>query len=143
MRKITTTRFGNVEIDEDRVIHFPEGLLGFPEQKHYALLEHTPASPFCWLQSMERPDLAFVLTNPFFVDNDYLKNLSTNEAALFQDPKGGEVSVFALVTIPPGKVEEMTVNLLGPLVIEEKTRIGRQVIIASAGYSHRHPFLSK
>ncbi len=140
---IKTTRFGDVAIDETRTLHFPEGLLGFPEQKDYVLLEHKSDSPFFWLQSVDRPDLAFILTSPFLLDKDYLKNLSPNEETLFQCREGGGISVFALVTIPSGKVEEMTVNLLGPLVIEEETRIGRQVVIANAGYSHRHPFFSK
>jgi len=140
---IETTRFGNVAIDETKIIHFPEGLLGFPEQKDYVLLEHKSDSPFFWLQSVDRPDLAFILTNPFFLDKDYLKNLSPNEETLFQCREGDSVSVFALVTIPPGKVEEMTVNLLGPVVVETEARVGRQVVIPNSGYSHRHPFPQK
>ena len=140
---IKTTRFGDVAIDETRTLHFPEGLLGFPEQKDYVLLEHKSDSPFFWLQSVDRPDLAFILTNPFLLDKDYLKNLSPNEEILFQCREGDSVSVFVLVTIPPGKVEEMTVNLLGPVVVEAEARVGRQVVIPNSGYSHRHPLPQK
>ncbi|MFZ7113276.1 MAG: flagellar assembly protein FliW [Desulfatiglandales bacterium] len=137
---IETTRFGRIEIDETRVIDFPEGLLGFPEQKRYVLLEHRPDSPFCWLQSVDQPELAFVLTNPFLVDRNYLKDLSPGEAALLGGKKGDLVTVFALVTIPPGQVEKMTVNLIGPLIIEADTRTGRQVVLPNSGYSHNQPF---
>lgn len=140
---IETTRFGNVAIDETKIIHFPDGLLGFPEQKDYILLEHRSDSPFFWLQSVDRPDLAFVLTNPFLLDKDYLQNLSPNEETLFQCREGDSISVFAIVTIPPGKVEEMTVNLLGPVVVEAEARIGRQVVIPNSGYSQRHPVPQK
>ena len=139
---IETTRFGKLEIEEGRVIRFPEGLLGFPENKDYVILEHKPDSPFCWLQSMDSPDLAFVMTNPFLVKNDYLENLSANEKGFFSSENGGDIVVFVLVTIPPGQVEKMTVNLLGPLVIDSGSRIGRQVILANSGYDHHHPFNS-
>ncbi len=139
---IETTRFGKLEIDETRVIRFPEGLLGFPENKDYVILEHKPDSPFCWLQSMDSPDLAFVMTNPFLVKNDYLENLSPDEKGFFSSENGGNLVVFVLVTIPPGQAEKMTVNLLGPLVIDSGSRIGRQVILANSGYDHRHPFIS-
>jgi flagellar assembly factor FliW len=137
MLGIETTRFGRLEVEENRVIHFPEGLLGFPERKKFIMLDHKPDSPFCWLQALDAPGLAFVLTNPFLVKKDYLQNLSKEEEVYFQG-NGGDLIVFALVTIPPGRAEEMTVNLLGPLVIDVGTRTGRQVILAHADYNHRH-----
>lgn len=128
-----------MDIEEDRVVYFPDGLLGFPGQKSYAILDHRPGSPFLWLQSMDLPDLAFVMTNPFLIRTDYLQALSPEEMEHFACKDGREITVFAIVTIPPGRVEEMTVNLLGPLVIDLKMRAGRQVILSSGGYSHRHP----
>ena len=89
---------------------------------------------------MDRPELAFVLTNPFLVDKNYLKDLSPGEAALLGSKKEGRGTVFALVTIPSGQVEKMTVNLVGPLVIEADTRTGRQVVLPNSGYSHKQPF---
>lgn len=141
--KIETTRFGTLEIEETGVIQFPEGLLGFPEQKKFVLLEHKKESPFCWLQSADQPELAFVLTNPFLIEQEYLNDLSPSEEALFQGEQGGSINVFVIVTIPPGKLDEMTVNLLGPLVIELDTRIGRQVVLPNSGYSHKHPIPKK
>jgi flagellar assembly factor FliW len=138
---ITTTRFGKLKIDQKRLLHFPEGLLGFPENKDYAILEHRKESPFCWLQSINSPELAFVVTNPLNVKKDYLENLSPDEREFFEPENGGNLIVFAIVTIPPGEVEKMTVNLLGPLVIDTASRIGRQVILVNSGYSHHHPLM--
>jgi flagellar assembly factor FliW len=142
MLTIDTSRFGKVEIDESQVIRFPEGLLGFPEQRDYAILDHKPDTPFSWLQSVDVPELAFVITNPFLFKGDYLDNLSPEEEGFFKSEKDGQVVVLSLVTIPPGHAERATVNLLGPLVIDSVPRIGKQVILANAGYSHRHPLLS-
>lgn len=143
MASIQTTRFGTIETEDDNIIHFPQGLLGFPMQKNYLLFEHKPNSPFFWLQSVDRPDLAFVLTNPFLVEKDYLKDVMEAEEKLFKAGSGGGVSVFVLVTIPPGKAEDMTVNLLGPLVIEVDSRLGRQIVLPNSGYSHQHPIVTR
>ena len=64
--QVRTTRFGTVEIAEDRVIHFAKGLLGFGEHKRFCLLEPQEDSAFFWLQSIDDPALAFVVTDPSF-----------------------------------------------------------------------------
>ena len=137
--KIETARFGVLEVEEGRIIHFPEGLLGFPENKHFFIREHKPNSPFVWLQSVNSPELAFVIINPFLVKPDYLENLSPGERAHFNSENGNHLTVFVLVTIPPGQIQNMTVNLLGPLVINTESMTGRQVILPHSGYNHRHP----
>lgn len=139
MQKILTSRFGEIEVDEHRVIRFPEGIPGFPEQKSYALIENTEGSPFLWLQSTDVPELAFVLTNPFSFKKDYLQSLSPEELGPFKGEEGSEWVVFSLVTVPAGHPEKATMNLLGPLVVDTRMRSGRQVILPSSGYSHRHP----
>jgi flagellar assembly factor FliW len=138
--RLKTSRFGEIEIDQTRSLHFPEGILGFPEQKEYVILEHKPDSPFCWLQSTESPELAFVMVDPLLVKSDFLEGLSPSDRRWFETEDEVPKAVFALVTIPPGRVDQMTVNLLGPVLIDLKTRTARQVILANSGYSHRHPF---
>ena len=138
---IKTSRFGVLEVEESRIIHFPEGLLGFPEQRRYIILEHKPGSPFCWLQSLDSPDLAFVMASPLLVKEDYLESLSEKEKPFFHNESGDDMAVFSLVTIPQGDVEGMTINLTGPLVIDVGAKTGKQVILSESGYDHRHPFL--
>jgi flagellar assembly factor FliW len=141
MHKIKTTRFGEIEIEEIKEIHFRDGLLGFPDKKDFIILEHKPGSPFLWLQSVDTPNLAFVIINPFLVQGDYLKDLSREEEALMKNDNDDEILVFSLVTIPMGKVEKATVNLMGPIIVESKSRNAKQVILANSGYSHRHPMI--
>jgi len=137
--EIQTTRFGTINVEKKKIIEFPEGILGFPNHKRFTLLEHKPDSPFCWLQSLDDPALAFVLTNPFLVDPEYLKGLGEPYDKILDDIDKGKKALFVLVTIPPGKVEDMTVNLLGPIMIEIANRKGRQLVLANSPYSPRHP----
>ena len=138
-----TFRFGDIEIDERLLIRFPAGLLGFPEQKDYAILEHGKGSPFYWLQSLDAPDLAFVMTNPFLIKEDYLEKLPDEEKSLLCGSEHDEIVVFVLVTVPRGKAGQSTVNLMSPLVISTKSKTGNQVILLNSGYSHCHPLIAK
>lgn len=139
MKKIETERFGQLEIEEERIIHFPEGILGFPEQKNYVVLEHSPGSAFCWLQSVDNPGLAFVMADPLQVKEGYVEGLSPEEKSFLNDNNNIDPIIMAIVTIPRGEVEKMTINLMGPLVIDSENRTGRQVILANSGYDHRYP----
>ena len=138
MMQIKTTRFGDLELDETRLIRFPEGMIGFPDMKSYVLMEHKPGSPFMWLQSTESPDLAFVLMNPQLIQSDYLQGMSPKDRSALAGENGGNPLVFAVVTIPPGEPRKMTANLLGPVVIDVPKRTGRQVILADSGFGTRH-----
>ena len=69
--KITTTRFGTVQIRENSIIKMPFGMLGFPDKKKFVILQHKDNSPFFWYQSVDDPKLAFVITNPFIFKPDY------------------------------------------------------------------------
>jgi flagellar assembly factor FliW len=143
MTMITTSRFGPVDVDEKRAVHFPDGLLGFAGQKDYIVLDHKPGSAFCWLQSRELPGLAFVLTNPYLIDADYLSGLGPEEKTMVFGANAEPLAIFVLVTIPPGQIEQITANLQGPLIINTRSRTGRQLVLANSGYSHCHPLLLK
>ena len=136
---IKTTRFGEIDIEESKVIYFPEGLIGFPEDKKFFVIEHKPNSPFMWLQSLTTPELAFVVINPYQVFPGYLKEISREEEDMLKPGDNDTVIIVAIVTIPNGRITESTVNLMGPVVIAPKEKIGKQVILANSGYSHRHP----
>jgi flagellar assembly factor FliW len=141
MNNIKTTRFGEIEADESMVIHFRDGLLGFHDKKDFIILEHKPGSPFLWLQSMDTPDLAFVMISPFLMKSDYLKDISPEEETLLKNENNDEILVFSLVSIPRGEAEKATANLMGPIVVESKSRNAKQVILVNSGYSHRHPII--
>jgi flagellar assembly factor FliW len=140
---IKTSRFGEIDIDKSRFIQFSEGLIGFPEDKEYIIMEHKSDSPFMWLQSVNSPGLAFVIMNPFQIYPGYLKDISPEEENALKPDNNETVMIFAIVTIPNSKPEESTVNLMGPVVVDTVSNKGKQVILANSGYSHRYPLTFK
>ena len=69
--KLHTKNFGLLEIEEEKIIAFPEGIPGFEEEKEFVIINNEDEeNPFCWLQSVNNPDLAFVITTPFLIFSD-------------------------------------------------------------------------
>jgi flagellar assembly factor FliW len=138
MLTVSTTRFGDILIEPDRIIHFPDGLLGFPDQKSYIIQQHKPGSFFYWLQSVTLPYLAFVIINPFLGEKDYLKELSPADQEYFIGIDDGRTLALALVTIKPESVPPLTMNLVGPVIIDLESRTGRQVVLSTTRYTCKH-----
>ena len=137
--QVKTTRFGVVEVDEDRVLKFPEGVLGFPEQQEYVLLQTDEEGNFFWLQSAARPELAFVVCDPLLFVPDYRVPAKVEEFKLISLKAMTNAQVFIIVN----KVDRMlTGNLQGPLVINVANRQGRQLVLSEKKYSTRHPLMS-
>ena len=138
-----TTRFGSIEIDEDKVLTFEKGILGFPEDRHYALLPHGDKSPFFWLQSLESPELAFVVINPALIVKDYNFEIPDDlEKELeLKDPVEAEVLVLVTFRNDNGdKAGSLTANLLGPLVVNVKNRQACQAVLDPKKYPVRFEF---
>lgn len=139
MIEIETARFGIVQVEAEKILHFPDGLLGLPDHKDYCLLPHQPGSPFFWLQSVTVPYLSFVVIDPLLGESDYFQNLPEVDRQLFEGVERGDVIVLALVTIKPEKDPPLTMNLVGPIVADQRNRVARQVVLTSTRYSCRHP----
>lgn len=139
MVEIETTRFGTVRVEAGKILHFPEGLLGLPDHKDFCLMPHRPELPFFWLQSVTAPYLSFVVVNPLLGEPDYFKNLPEVDQQLFEGLENEAVIVLALVTVKPGNDPPLTMNLVGPIVVNLQTRMARQVVLTSTRYSCRHP----
>ncbi len=136
--QVQTTRFGVVEIPEDRVITFPKGLLGFTTQKRYCLLEPGNETAFFWLQSLEEPSLAFVVTDPSLFFTDYTVPIKQDQMTDLRLEKLEDAQVFVIVN----KVEgSLTGNLQGPLVINTLTREGEQIVLADRRWTTRHTLM--
>jgi len=137
--QVKTTRFGVVEVDADRVLKFPEGVLGFPDQRVYVLLQTNEEGNFFWLQSIDRPELAFVVCDPLLFVPDYRVPAKTEEFKQIHLKAMSNAQVFIVVN----KVDRMlTGNLQGPLVINVVNRQGRQLVLSEKKYSTRHPLMS-
>jgi len=125
--KFKTSRFGEIEIAEEEILEFPEGLLGFNAFRRYVILNTNEGSPFRWLQSVDDGSLAFIIIEPINFMFSYDLEISDDDAHFLGLTNPEEVILFAIVTIPENP-QDMTANLQGPLVINGKTRKGRQVI---------------
>lgn len=135
---INGTRFGDIDYTADDVITFPEGIIGFPDQRTYLLLNHKPNTPFRWLQSLEEASLAFLVAFPEVLVPDYapeIDDATANELGLTTETPR---LLLSTVTIPPGKPEEMTTNLLGPIIINGTTMIAKQVVLHDDAYTVKH-----
>jgi len=134
---VNTSRFGGIEIEEKEVITFPEGIIGFSDYKHYALVVPEDGAPLKWLQSLDRPDLAFVVIDPISFVPDYSVEVSREEINMLQLNDISEARVLCIVVVTPDNIRETRTNLRGPLVINPKTSIARQLIL-SEKYPLRH-----
>lgn len=138
--KISTTRFGEVEFPEEVLIHFPEGILGFPEMDRYVLLEHDiDNSPFKWLQSVDSPDLAFIVMDPALLAPDYSVMIDSDTARVIRCADASRLAFVSILNIPSGNAYQMTANLKAPLAINPDQRLGRQVILGSQTFSVQEP----
>ena len=134
--KFATSRFGAIEFSEDVVLTFPEGVLGFPADRRYILLEHnSEGSPFRWLQSLENPDLAFIVVDPLLIEPRYQIDLDVDTARMIGTGDAEQCAIISIVNVPRERPIQMTANLKAPLVINAEARVGRQVIQGSSVYS--------
>ncbi len=133
--KIRSDRFGEIEAPEEDVLHFTNGLIGFPDCTSVLLLDHSENSPFRWLQSTDSPELAFVVIDPLLIAPGYpMEKIrdSFNTDVLMDD-----LAVAVIATVPPAP-NPITVNLVAPIAIDAKNRVGAQIILHEKKYSTRH-----
>ena len=136
--KIDTARFDTLEIDESKIITMPEGMLGFAEKRFFIL---TPPNlgPFCWLQSVDNPDLAFVVVDTKNCVADYTLRLTAEEFEKLQLAENGETIFLAVVTMASDPFA-ITVNLQGPIVLNPERMLAKQIVLEGGKYSTKHPF---
>jgi flagellar assembly factor FliW len=132
--KINTTRFGELKVAPEQIVHMPLGMVGFPSLNRYILFPHKEDSPFFWLQSLERPDLAFVLVNPLLVEPAYQISLSGSDRKLLDIKDPNQIQVWAVVTIPHGAPDNLTVNLKAPVALNLENRLMAQIILEADDY---------
>jgi len=136
--EVQTTRFGLVTIAEDRIITFNKGLLGFGNFTRFCLLEPADDACFFWLQSVEEPSLAFVVTDPAFFVPDFNVPIRPEQMGDLTLASLADAQVFVIVN----KIDQaLTGNLQGPLVINTLTRNGEQFVLAEKRWTTRHPLM--
>ncbi len=136
---IDSTRFGRIEVPADAVIHFPNGLIGLPGQR-WALIARADDSAFVWLHSVDHPELAVPVTNPWRFFETYEVELSDDEAARIGIDAAEQASVYVTVRAAEA-LEDFVANLRAPILIANGQ--GHQVInTAGSEYSMRTPLFA-
>ncbi len=130
----STSRFGDIEISEEQVIRIKGGLFGFTNLSKYIIIHQRGQGAFVWLQSLERPELAFPLIDPHLVYPDYLLEISREEADKIGIVDEDDVKIFVLVAVRAGN-KKLQLNMQGPLIINQKNNLAMQFVDHHCLYS--------
>lgn len=137
-RVLRSDLFGTLDITDDDLIEFGEGLLGFPECRSWALLRGS-TSGSAWLQSADHPSLVFLLVDPFAFFEGYSAELSDGELRRLRARDASEIAIFAIVTLPEAGGTTCHANLQGPVVLNLALRRGIQVVFGEGPFGVRAP----
>ncbi|MDO9042906.1 MAG: flagellar assembly protein FliW [Desulfocapsaceae bacterium] len=131
------TRFGEVEYDPENLLIFPAGLIGFPTLHSFIVMPNRKEGPLFWIQSVDDPDIAFVLTDPtnFFPSYEVIPDNA--ERSSLQINQEDECYILVVVTVPPD--QKITLNLAAPIMFTPKTNRAIQVILENTEYQSRTP----
>lgn len=126
------------DINEDIVFTFNKGILGFEQYTKFFFIKHDDS--FYLLQSVENEELAFIVTNPFIFYTEYEFSLSMQDREELRISDQSEVGVCTIVTWGD-QLTQITTNLVAPLVLNMKERLGKQVVLVNSSYATKHPLL--
>lgn len=129
------------DLQEGHVLYFPAGLLGFPQHKRYQIRKHSQEVPFRWLQALDDPPLAFVITDPFAFLPDYGAELQEQDLHDLNviDPR--QLTLFVIVTLHRVTAPCLTVNLQGPVLVNCTNGWAKQLVLVSSPYHTQHALL--
>ncbi len=135
---LKTKHFGDIEIDENKIVTFNDGIPGFDELKRFVVLySGDENSPFRWLQCVDDGEIVFAVINPFMVVTDYDIEIPEEVISNLDIKSLEDVMVLSIVVVPDD-INKMTMNLKAPIIINTKNNRGMQVILDTDRYSVRH-----
>jgi len=139
---IRSTRFGSLNVADEGIWEFPEGLIGLPHLRRFALFEPSiPDSPFRGMVSLDDPEIGLAIADPHMLFADYEADVSAEYPVLgIETPE--EAALYVILTVPPDNPVRTTANLLAPLLVNKRLRIGRQVVLSESRYWTRHPIIA-
>lgn len=141
--KIETTRFGEIEVDESRILTFIEPIIGYNQYSKYTIVEKEENDLFKWLQCVENPELAFPISVPSYFNISYIFEIDDVTAEKLEAKDAEDLMILNIVTIPASNPKDATINLLGPVIINSKNNKGLQYIVTNTSYSSRYPLFEK
>ena len=139
---VTTGRFGEVSFAPEDVIEFPWGLPGFSDLRRFLPLSLEEQPSFVWLQSVDDPVVALPAADPWLIFGNYEPKMPIYATETLE-LRSAEDFTFLCVVVVTKDAQEMTMNLLAPIVVNLKTRRARQIMLENSGYSVRTPIPRK
>lgn len=138
--QIKTKVFGEITIDDDKIIHFPNGIIGFPDLTDFTLIhdEEKGAGSIHWLQSMQEPAFAMPVMDPLIVCPNYNPEADDELFNVLGEIKPDDLLVLVTVTVP-SDLTKMTVNLKGPIIINVSAKKALQIIVEGDEYQVKFP----
>jgi flagellar assembly factor FliW len=140
MIKLTSTRFGELEIDDGDIIEFPLGIPGFEDKRRWILVGDED-NAIMWMHSAEDGGLALPVATPDSVKSDYNAQIPRESLEPIGDVREDDVAILIVVTIPPERPWDMTANLKAPIVVNRTRRVAMQTIALNDDYDFRFPVL--
>lgn len=138
--RLTTRIFGEIEIEDSKIIHFPKGIIGFPDMTQFALMhdKDKDSNAIRWLQSLDEPTFAMPVMDPLYVKPDFNPVVEEDTIKDLLPMDDDEMLVLVTVTVPQD-LTKMTVNLKGPIIINSGSCVAAQVIIDDENYPVKYP----
>ena len=138
-----TARFGRLTYTNEDLVTFDQGLVGFPSLTSFVLIQHKEDSPFRWMQSVDDGEVAFLVVDPAHCVQDYAPEIPETAVETVGIQEATPRLVYTIVSIPPGKPEEMTINLAGPIVVNLENGRAKQIVLEDACYPIKHKVFQK
>jgi flagellar assembly factor FliW len=138
---VRSERLGDLEVADDKVLTFPGGLVGLPGDTRFVMIAIDDGEAYRWLQSVDDPGLSFLTVIPWVFFPDYepdVDDVTQQELGL---KEAEDAIVLCTVTVREGEPTSVTANLLGPLIVNAVSRVGRQVVLADSSYPTRAPLV--
>ena len=139
-KSVATGRFGEIEFDEESSYKFPEGLPGFEKFTRFAIVTVERYIPFQWLQSLDEPNLSFLIIRPSIFYPEYAPKISHFELSAINLRRIEDADIYSITTIGD-EPEAVTANLRAPLLFNGKDKLAKQCILAEDKYLLKYPVL--
>lgn len=133
---IKTRYFGEIDVDDQKILTFDKGLIGFETLTKFTLIynnETETSGNITWLQSLDEPMVAIPVINPFHVLSDYNPIVEDELLGSLGELNEENTAIFLTLTVP-SDITKMTTNLKAPIVVNADTKKGCQVIAENADY---------
>jgi len=135
---IETTRFGQITVEDDSLISLPRGIIGCEDASEFCILREHPDSVFCWLQSIDRPELSMMVVDPWEIAPDYHIELSSVEADYLNVYQPEDILAIVIADATQDG-NEVIINFSCPIIINSKSMTGLQVVLDGKRPNAEHP----